>query len=168
MLAHPLCICIGFTDTNSMHRVFVASLGVVLTFAGVRVALARGSAVASELLLPFESAAAVVGSNMMFLSLLIISSQHYSTKRPRWLATNAAMCVLLLTAQFVGHTYGLVGMANVGTTFTALWLLDKYAEMHIEADWNKWILILMTSLAAWQASLVLHANPAFVASLFAR
>jgi hypothetical protein len=97
-------------------QVFVASIGVVLTFAGLRIGLATAFPTA---LVPFESAAQVVGSNMMFLSLLIISSQHYSKKQV-WVTVNTAMVGLLLAAQYIGQTHGMIGMANVGTTFTAL------------------------------------------------
>lgn len=61
----------------------------------------------------------------------------------------------------------LIGMANVATTFTALYILDKYAEWHFfQCRGNAWILLLLVSVAVWQGSLYLHNNPAFVASLF--
>ena len=48
----------------------------------------------------------------------------------------------------------------------ALWLVEKYAELHLEARWNGWVLLLLFSLCGYKGALLLHANPAFVASMF--
>ena len=60
----------------------------------------------------------------------------------------------------------MTGMANASTTFTVLYLLDKYAEFHVEMRWNGWVLMLLLSLAAWRCSLFLHSHPQYVASVF--
>lgn len=44
-------------------------------------------------------------------------------------------------------------------------LMNRYAEFHIERDWNVWVLMLTLSLSAWRASLSLHQHPEYIASL---
>ena len=61
---------------------------------------------------------------------------------------------------------GAPGLANTAVTFTALWLMEKYCELHMELRWNGWLLLLLTSLGAYKSALWLHANPSFVASMF--
>ena len=60
----------------------------------------------------------------------------------------------------------LPGLANTAVTFTVLWLVEKYAELHLEAQWNGWVLLLLVSLIAYKGALWLHNHPVFVASMF--
>ena len=153
-----------------MHRVCASSLCLVGIFLGLKV-----SGVAEEwaVLTPFGSAISVFGTIMLFLSLLIISSQHYDhhptgrlTSNGRWWYSNALMLTLLLLLNAAGHTFGLVGMANTATTFAVLWIVEKYGEFHLENAWNGWVLLLMLSVAAWRGSLYLHAHPGYIVSMF--
>ena len=43
--------------------------------------------------------------------------------------------------------------------------LCRYAEFHIENEWNAWVLMLTLSLSAWRASLTLHQHPEYIASI---
>ena len=63
------------------------------------------------------------------------------------------------------HSTAFAG-ANTATTFTVLWLVEKYAELHLEARWNGWFLLLLLSLSAYKGALWMHDHPAFVASMF--
>ena len=151
-----------------MHRVCASSLLLVGAFVGVTAA-----GVQPELLAPFSSAVSVFGSVMLFLSLLIMSHgmSHSISERCRfglsvWAYTNLLMVLLLLALNCAGQTLGLVGMANTSTTFTCLWLLDKYADFHMEMKWNGWVLLLLMSCAVWRASLWLHTHPGHIVSMF--
>lgn len=154
-----------------MHRVCATSLLLVGTFVSLTAA-----GVQPELLAPFSSAVSVFGSVMLFLSLLIISSNpwNYSSTRTekfrfglsRWAYANLLMLFMLLVLNAAGRTFGLVGMANTSTTFLCLWLLDKYVDFHVDMKWNGWVLVLLMSCAAWRASLWLHANPGHIVSMF--
>merc|ERR1711907_892197 len=138
-VAHQrLCWFIGFNSEQAMHRVCASSLCLVSMFLSLKLS---GAANDSLLLTPFGSATSVFGTIMLFLSLLV-----------------------LLNA--VGHTFGLVGMANTATTFGVLWTMEKYGEFHLEHRWNGWVLLLMFSVVAWRGSLYLHAHPDYIVSMF--
>ena len=186
--AGRLCICIGFTSEQSskyrqqsavacdfdtvperwlvvaVHRVCVSSLVLVGAFLGLTIA-----GVQPQLLAPFASAVSCFGTVMLYLSLLIISSQHYDhtdAGNKKWLYSNALFVFLLLVLTAAGRTFGLVGMANASTTFACLFILEKYAEFHTDQGWNGWVLMLLVSLAAWCGSLWLHENPGHIISMF--
>jgi len=167
--AGHLCIAIGFHSKEAMHRVCAASLLLVGTFVCL-----TATGVQPELLAPFSSAVSVFGSVMLFLSLLIISSNPWnckSTQKSRfglsmWAYANLLMLFLLLALSAAGQTFGLVGMANTSTTFLCLWLLDKYVDFHVDMGWNGWVLVLVVSCMAWRASLWLHAHPEHIISMF--
>ena len=65
-----------------------------------------------------------------------------------------------------GALIGAPGLTNTAITFLYLWCFEKYTEVHLEAEWNGWVLVLITSLLAYKGSLWAHDNPAVVASLF--
>merc|ERR1712100_868427 len=115
----------------------------------------------------FESPATVLGSVMLFLCLLIISNKYYYSRgdqhRLAYFQRNAAFLVAAVVAIAMGSVFGMTGPA---TTFLVLWCLEKYCEIHFEAGWNAWVLLLLLSAVMYKAALWLHAHPAFVASLF--
>jgi len=161
---HRLCWCIGFNSEQAMHRVCASSLCLVSMFLSLKLS---GAANNSLLLTPFGSATSVFGTIMLFLSLLIISSKHYDYgESARWWYSNGLMLTLLVLLNAVGHTFGLVGMANTATTFGVLWTMEKYGEFHLENRWNGWVLLLMFSVVAWRGSLYLHAHPDYIVSMF--
>lgn len=161
---HRLCWCIGFNSEQAMHRVCASSLCLVSMFLTLKLS---GAANNSLLLTPFGSAISVFGVIMLFLSLLIISSQHYDYgKSARWWCSNGLTFSLLVLLNAIGHTFGIVGMANTATTFGVLWTMEKYGEFHLEHGWNGWVLLLMCSMVAWRGSLYLHAHPDYIVSMF--
>jgi len=127
---------------------------------------------------PFESAVSVLGSLVLFLALLIMSSRHYRPEGRRdwrsgdgWLTRhyvqmNLAMIFAMCICELLGHVLGMAGLANTATTFLVLWLMEKYVEVHLEAKWNGWLLTLIVSLVAWRTALWLHTHPTFVISMF--
>ena len=78
----------------------------------------------------------------------------------------------LLAAMVAGLAAGAVsagpvrGLGNTAATFAVLWGMEKYCELHKEARWNGWVLVLILSLVTYRASLWLHDNPEFVAAMF--
>ena len=158
----PLCLALGFEDVAAAYRVCFASFSLLLSFVAARI-----MNVTPAHMQPFSSAVAVMGSNMFFLSLLIIGSNGYRRDRDRhyWIA-NGCMGVSLLSFQLAGHVLGATGLANVSTVFTVLWLLERYAEFHLRRRFNSWLLILGASVVAWRGSLFLHMHPEYVVNLF--
>ena len=125
----------------------------------------------------FASPVAVVGALTLYLALLITSSLYYRPERRgardscnrfnhRYAARNALMLISLLLGVGAGALIGAPGLTNTAIVFLYLFGLEKYSEVHLEAEWNGWVLVLVTSLLAYKGSLWAHDNPAFVASLF--
>lgn len=115
---------------------------------------------------PFDSPLSVVGSLTLYLALLILSSLYYDRRNGRYTQLNALTAAALLLGAGTGWVCGARGLANTASAFILLWLMEKYAELHMEARWNGWLLLLLASLCAYKGALWLHANPAFVASMF--
>ena len=162
---HGLCWCIGFTSKRAVERIAATSaltlvFGVLLRELGPRYALPR------EALVVFSSPLAVVGSLTLYLALLITSSLYYRRRSGRYLAHNALALGALLAGAAAGFVSGQVGLANTACTFLVLWLAEKYGELHHEANWNGWVLLLVMSIVAYRAALWMHDHPAFVASMF--
>jgi len=157
---HGLCWCIGFRSQRAIERVTATSALLVLSHLGVRECLGR------SVLGAFDSPLSVVGSLTLYLALLILSSLYYDRRAKRYAQLNALAAAALLLGAGAGWVCGAAGLANTACTFTALWVMEKYAELHMEARWNGWVLLLLMSLCAYKGALWLHANPAFVASMF--
>lgn len=117
---------------------------------------------------PFQSPVSVLGSVNLFLCLLIMSSYYYERTRGGgdYLRRNGTFLAAAMAAMYVGQVFGLTGMANTATTFFVLWVLEKYSELHFENNWNMWVFVLLSSGVMYKSALWLHANPAFVVSLF--
>jgi hypothetical protein len=165
-----LCIYIGFDDRNKLVRCVIASYVLVTAFVVAHVAYAYGGvgmgmglgtsqpAVLAVLASPVQ----VMGSVVLLLGLLIGSSAYYEHAT----TFNVLMIVTLCAFELVGHTLHLVGLANVATVFIVLYAAEKYADLHTKLSFNPWILVFVLSIAAWRASLYLHAHPHLVAAFF--
>ena len=168
VVAYGLCLAIGFEDDSAMEACAVTSF-MLLTGVGALRFLNTSFGWAASLE-PFRSAVSVFGSVILFLALLIMSSRFYRRARyghrSYYGFVNVLTLVLLLGFMAVGLVGGLAGMANTATVFLVLWLVEKYADFHVELDWNVWVLVLVLSVAAWRGALWLHSRPQFVASLF--
>jgi len=168
---HGLCWVIGFHSKAALERVGATSALLLTSHLAVRETLGRTA------LGPFDSPLSVVGALTLYLALLIVSSLYYArghqrrqrggeAERSRYVLLNLAMVAALLLGACGGWVCGVPGLANTAATFTVLWLIEKYAELHLEARWNGWFLLLIVSLSAYYGALWMHDNPAFVASMF--
>ena len=83
-----------------------------------------------------------------------------------YIRRNVIFLLCALIAIYIGNVFQMNGLANTATTFLVLWMLEKYCEIHFELKLNIWVLILLLSGVMYKLALWLHANPAFVASLF--
>ena len=164
----PLCLMIGFASEIAVERVFTTAL-VLHTL--LTTALCTGHWPPS--LEPFSAPVAKISNVMLFLSLLIISSEHSSfsrrdrhSRRPvNWYFANIGFVALVAASMFLGPVLALEGMTNAANTFAILYALDKYAEFHLSRDWNGWVLVLLVSVAVWQGSLFLTQHPQHLASI---
>lgn len=165
---YGLCYAIGFRSKNSLERVVATSSLLLLGYSALKYLDAR-AIITSQYFAPFTSPIAVMGSFTMFLGLLILSSRYYTqdlSQKPTYAVRNLLMISALVTALFFGNVYAISGMTNTALTFGALWVAEKYGELHIESRFNGWILVLIFSALTYKASLWLHLHPEFIASLF--
>lgn len=166
--AYGLCYVVGFSDDDAMERCAVTSFLLLASMGCLRfVNTACGFGLH---LVPFRAAVSVLGCVVLFLAMLIMSSRLYreegARRRRTYLIANALMLTLLLGFMALGMVGGLPGMANTSVVFFVLWALEKYADFHMTAGFNGWVLVLVSSLVAWRSALALHSNPQFIASLF--
>jgi len=157
---HGLCWCVGFRSERAVERVTATSTLLLLCHMALR------ECCGNRVVGPFDSPLSVVGSLTLYLALLILSSLYYDRRKQRYAQLNALTAAALMLGAGAGWVCGALGLANTATTFTCLWILEKYTEVHMEAKWNGWVLLLLLSLCAYKGALHLHANPAFVASIF--
>ena len=121
---------------------------------------------------PFRTAASVMGSVVLFLALLIRASRFYIGNRRNnnsqmpYVWRNIMCLAGILVFMFLGLTSGLDGVSNTATVFLVLFLVDKYAEFHMDMEWSGWVLVLLMSLIMWRSALWLHAHPGIIASMF--
>merc|ERR1712232_1462736 len=113
---------------------------------------------------PFRPAVSIFGSVVLFLALLIMSSRFYRRRGSGYVFVNLLTLTTLLGFMALGSLGGLQGMANTATVFLALWLVEKYADIHFKCEWNGWVFVLVLSLLAWRAALWLHLRPQFIAA----
>lgn len=153
---------IGFHSREALGNCLVASSALVGSFLVVRIILQ----IKSAYLRPFTGPISVLGNIILHLCLLIVSSESYTRDDSKFWKRNACMVLVTVGSILVGHVYGLVGMANVGTTYFVLYSMEKYAQFHKAMRWSGWVLMLTFSCVMYKSALYLHANPDHVAMMF--
>ena len=171
IIIEPFCYCIGWKDEDIMLRCASTSGTLLQVFTAAKITRALPPSIGC-----FESPVAVLGSVMLFLCLLCMSCLYYPDNRTRggsvtsegafYIRRNVIFLLCALIAIYIGNVFQMNGLANTATTFLVLWMLEKYCEIHFELKLNIWVLILLLSGVMYKLALWLHANPAFVASLF--
>jgi len=139
------------------------SLVVMILYWGLRITGWAPAAVA-----PFSSPVSVFGGITLFTGVIIFSSYYYRDRERQlnYIVRNAVAVGAFALFITLGNVYHTDSLTNTAMTFSVLWLMCKYSEIHFEMRWNLWVLMLLASAVVYKGSLWLHANPAFVASLF--
>ena len=153
----PLLIQIGFESEEKTLRCTLTSLLLITVQASLRVLQ-----VDSHLLTPFASAVGVLGNNVFFLSLLLLSFM----KKEHETLFNLALAVSCVVFNLIGQVLAMPGMANVAITYTILTLTMKYGRFHLQNRYNSWVLILIVSISVWRLSLFLHMHPEYITGMF--
>lgn len=168
VLIFPFCYVIGWENHDSMVKSAAVGGGVLALYTA-----AAAAGVEPSWLAPFRSPVSVFGGILLYLALLILSNVHYPRGGYRrrgpsssYLRVNAVALATLLLGVLAGRVVGMEGLANTATTFLVLWLLEKYIDLHTYAEWNAWVLMLLSSATMYKCALWLHANPQFVVSMF--
>jgi hypothetical protein len=153
---YPLLIMVGFESEADALRCTVASFVLI-----VLQTVSRLIMVNSHFVAPFTSATGVIGNNIFFLSMLILSfSSRYHAN-----VFSIMLTISLVVFNLLGHVLEIPGMSTVAITYTVLSSMMKYSEFHIKYQFNIWALVLIMSLLIWRISLFLHLNPEYITCL---
>jgi hypothetical protein len=121
----------------------------------------------NTMLRPFSSAVSVLGTNMFFLSMMIlaetedITSDEILSRGRHSVSMGCTLMLVLLCGLFMG----IDSLSNVSLTYGTIWILIRYGRFHLRSKWNRWFLIFLFSCLFWKLSMFMHAHPAFVVSL---
>lgn len=163
-----LCWCVGFDSQQAMERVAATSTLLLGCFFALRES-APLAGVPGRFVETFVAPVSVVGSLTLYLALLVTSSLYYRRSvepRKRYGAFNLVALCALLAGAAVGATSRMPGLYNTAATFLLLWIGEKYCELHLEAKWNGWLLVLVASVALYRAALAMHDHPEWLAAMF--
>ena len=154
---------VGFDSRDSVIRCSIISALILVAYI-----ILRANGVQSCWLYPFSSAISVLGANVHFLSLLIMTSHSFTfaNGKSRFYTMNFIMLMMLVTSQLAGLILGLESITNVSRTYWCIWILFQYSDFHLRLKFNGWILMLLLSMFVWRVSLWLHMHPKFIISLF--
>jgi len=117
---------IGFEDKDGAVRCAVASLLLLSGFTAAKIAAIDNSALHT-----FASPVSVLGSNVLFLALMIIASKYtYPARHNRralsYVGRNILMVGALLLAWGFGFVWGMPGMSTTATVYAVLFGMEKY------------------------------------------
>lgn len=163
ILPVPLGLFIGFEDKTAMARAMSASL--VLVSAAVA-SKASGLVAKGSALHVFLGPTSVFGPVCFHLGMLISSSSMYSSSR--WTFAQMRMLATLVVTFAVGSFFAMPGMVNVSGVFTALFLVDKFAESRwlYRTVFGPWLAVLAGAAVLYSASYYLSAHPHLISGLF--
>jgi hypothetical protein len=154
--ASGLCYEIGFGNAETMQNAATAAVGMLALFTVLRIAKLHQIDAFS---LPVQ----VFGTLVFFISELIVSSQFYRSEAS-YVSRQVIMSAALVIATATGALLNLQGMFNTGCVFAALYLIEKYVEIHVHLSDHWFTLVLAVSAWLCGGAWWLHAHPEFVVS----
>ena len=160
VICYGLCYVIGFSNQYNLYRCAIASIILQILFIGMKI-----FGVNVDIISLYQTPFVTFGSVVLHLALLIVSFKYYEDKKT-YVLRQFLMVILLIFSLFIGSVWNLNGLFNTACTFAVLYLMEKYVEIHVESNWNGWILIFMISIFTYYSALYLHRNPKFIISLF--
>ena len=184
-LVYPFGCVVGFSDDtmlrSQLHSPILqaasASFMLHMVWSGCAI-----SGIDMSLLAPVQSPVLVLGSVMLFFSMLIMSNFWFSSHKDLYIRSNIVFLVLTAASICIGKVCGMADMANTGTAFLVLWILEKYCELHVEPlikgthatrcclavlrEWNSCLSVISGSLLLHFTALWLHAHPSFTVQDF--
>ena len=75
------------------------------------------------------------------------------------------MLCSILSYLVIGNIYNIDGLTNTAIVFSILYLMEKYCEVHLEMNWNAWILVFIFSFIMYKIALYLHTHSEFIYSI---
>ena len=169
VLTYGLCYFIGFSRDELMFRCFLTSFYIQTIF--ITLKISGSSALYLDI---FAEPFTILGSIVLFLALLIMSSKWFSFRRSDYYYINNQnyiqrqflMIIFLVAYIYIGSVYGINGMKNTAITFLVLYISEKYVEIHYYLDAPIVVLGFFASVFAYVVSLYLYSHKEFVTSLF--
>eukprot|EP00929_Paragymnodinium_shiwhaense_P118672 TRINITY_DN90586_c0_g1_i1.p1 TRINITY_DN90586_c0_g1~~TRINITY_DN90586_c0_g1_i1.p1 ORF type:complete len:586 (-),score=73.43 TRINITY_DN90586_c0_g1_i1:315-2072(-) len=165
--ALPLCYSLGFKKEKESHKAWVCTGFIVLAFQ-----LISAVGVNQSWLVPFSSAASILGGISHYAALFYMSNEYHPLdgcssmeKEDIYFTANFTLLGSLLLSQAYGRFFGVQSLANTSTSFAFLWLMDKIRECAKKNDMNEWLRVFGGSLATYYTALWLHANADFVVAM---
>ena len=162
MIFFGLGIALGWDNDKAMERSATSSAGILAIYLAVSI----GGVVTDHYLNPFKSATCVLGANILFLAMLIMSSKYHRSGTRRYFNTNLMMLVLLLLVLGIGSVHSMDGLKNTSIVYLILWSIEKYHEYYFNLTSNGWGFIFSMSALVYYLALWLNMHPEFVVSLF--
>ena len=171
MVFFGLGIGIGWDEDETMERSASATAVILALYTGIRFSEAQ-----DKYLDPFRSAICVLGGNILFLALLIMSSryycydEYYTLTQPQKVKRYVLIQLLTFTVYCMGIGFGAVyamdGLRNTAIVYMILWVIEKYHEIYFKITSNIWFFIFtISSLVCW-AALEINKHPEFVVDMF--
>lgn len=154
VMATPLCYAIGFKDDAAIGKATSAAFGLLIAFAGLRIA---GKSVPAVQI--FEQGALFMGSFVGYLGLLIASTKWYDGKKRNYALFQVVTVLAGIGAIGVGSIYGISELQKIGGTFFVLYLAEKTFEIPAKSVRGYAVLALLLGIAIYGFSLYVKANP---------
>ncbi len=127
----------------------------LLVFVGLDLAGTESATLAAATPI-FQPGAALLGGAAWFGGCLALASKHYSKRRRRdpgrWLFAQALAVISGVIALYVGAVYGPESLMEVGGTFLALYLLEKFFELPWRRHGFAWMCLALAGLLYLGAS----------------
>jgi len=159
---YGLCVCIGFESDEVMFQCFITSFYMHMGFLMLKM-----QGFSNTFIRIFQQPCTVLGSVVLFIALLVMSSYHYEFKTSRnygstYASRQLLMLVFLFGYAYFGMVYGLAGMSNTALTFLVLYIMEKSSEVIKDM----WILLFGASVSGYFIAMYLYSHKEFVISLF--
>jgi hypothetical protein len=169
MVFFGLGIGIGWNDSDQMVRCAQTAALILGFYYYIRI---FGN-VSDFFLEPFKSAICVLGGNILYLAMLIMSSRYYRPEFARYDQGNTKygpmnilMLLILVQGTYVSSVYSIEGLKNTTIVYMILWVIEKYFELYFMLSDNAWMFIFSMSVMVYYLALEANKHPEFVVSLF--
>jgi hypothetical protein len=174
MVFFGLGIGLGWDDDETMERSATTTFSILTTYIILRL-----TGLEQSYLYPFRSAICVLGGNILFLALLIMSSKYYQwrwyssynsttdeRRRMKYVGINLLTLVIYGAGIGLGAVYSLDGIKNSGITYLVIWLIEKYQELYFLKIKSFWFFLFSVSAFTCWGAFKISRNPEFVVKMF--
>lgn len=162
-----LAICLGWEDGDAMIKGVATAAIILVTY---MVLLLCG--VTSYIIEPFESAIQVLGTNIVCMGLMVMTTRYYYERSDRELhcnkytMANVGYSLFLGVCLLLGFVFQINGVKATALVYLVLFVLTKCSEGFFKLSDSKAVYIFFMAAAICGLSIWIHANPGFVVKMF--